>query len=247
MNYPLSEIPNSGKILTVYMDIMVKGELLGRIHIGLYRETFPAGVENFVNIIGGKTCKVIEMGNGAFQYKKCIRRTYEGCKFFNLSHNNYVVTGDIYNNNGTSAGTIYYDQPIPPDFGNYFYPHDSKGLISLIPFRDEATGDIYYDSTFMITLDGIQPNNIISELDNDQIVIGKVFSGIDILDKINQLIRPFAGRKYPNITIGKTGISRRNGFLPRTNEYNTIVNSATLNNINSIAANNNININLVNI
>lgn len=231
MNYSLSEIPNSGNHLTVFMDIMIKGEELGRIHIGLYRNVFPAGVENFVSIIEGKTCKVIDMGDGAFKYKKCIKRTYEGCKFFNLSHNNYIVTGDIYNNNGSSAGTIYYDQPIPPDFGDSYHLHNAKGLISLVPFRDETTGDIYYDSTFMITLDNPEPNNIVAELDNDQIVIGKIYSGIGVIDKINQLIRPFAGRKYPNITISKTGIERRNGFFSRKNEIETN-NNKSINSIN---------------
>lgn len=235
MNYLLSNVPNSGNYLTVFMDIKIKGEEIGRIYIGLYRDVFPSGVENFVNIAGGKTCKIIDMGNGAFKYKKCIKRTYEGCKFFNLSHNNYIVTGDIYNNDGSSAGTIYYDQPMIPDFGDRRYLHDSKGLISLVPFKDEISGDIYYDSTFMITLNDPQIDNIVSELDDDQIVIGKIYSGIEVIDKINQLIRPFAGRKYPNISIGKTGIERRNGFFSRSNEKNNILNNPIRDANNSIS------------
>ena len=191
------------------MDISLKGEVLGRILIKLFRDAFPAGVENFVKIAGGNTYKVIKKGNGQFKYIKQIKRTYDGCKFFSFSHNNYVISGDIYNNNGKNAGTIYNDQPIPPDFGEYYYPHEAKGLISLVPFKDEASGNIFYDSTFLITLDNAKPTNILTHLDSDHIVIGQVYSGIEVLDKMNELIKPFAGRKYPEYVISKCDVYRK--------------------------------------
>jgi cyclophilin family peptidyl-prolyl cis-trans isomerase len=191
------------------MDISLKGEIIGRIYIRLYRDVFPAGVENFVKVAAGNTFRVIKKGIGRYKYKKEIRRTYEGCKFFHFLYNNYIISGDIYNNNGTSAGTIYNDEPIPPEFGEYYYPHETKGLVSLIPFKDEATGKLFYDSTFMITLDDIKPNNLLKELDNDQIVIGQVYDGIDILDKMNEMIKPYARRKYPTFEISKCDIYRK--------------------------------------
>ncbi len=208
MNYSLTDLPDSGKNPVVYMDISLKGEKLGRLYIRLFRDSFPAGVENFVKIAGGRTYKIVKKGSGHYGYTKQIRRTYDGCKFFHMSHNNYIVSGDIYNNNGTSAGTIYCDKPIPGEFGEFFYPHEAKGLISLVPFRDEATGRLYYDSSFMITLDDVKPSNVLADLDTDQIVIGHVYSGIDILDKMNEMIKPFAGRKYPNFVISKSDVHR---------------------------------------
>lgn len=220
MNYTLDDLPDSGKNPVVYMDIGLQGEIFGRIHIRLFRDVFPAGVENFIRIASGKTYRVTMKGHDKFKYKREIKRTYEGCKFFKFLYNNYIVSGDIYNNNGTNAGTIYCDQPISANFGEFYYPHEVKGLVSLVPYRDETTGKIFYDSTFMITLDDIKPSNILDELDQDQIVIGQVYSGLDILDKMNQMIKPFAGRKYPSFFISKCDVYRTScsnrRFRPQT-------------------------------
>ncbi|QGR54154.1 cyclophilin family protein [Moumouvirus maliensis] len=216
MNYSLSDLPDSSANPVVYMDISLKGENFGRIYIRLFREVFPAGVENFVNIAMGKTYRVSEHGSGRYSYNKHVKRTYEGCRFFNKLHNNYLVSGDIYNNDGSNAGTIYCDEPIPANFGEYYYPHETKGLVSLIPFYDKESGQYYYDSTFMITLDDIKPTNILEELDNDQIVIGQVYQGLDILDKMNELLKPFAGRKYPEFIISGCGVHMsKNGIRKR--------------------------------
>ena len=208
MNYSLSDLPDSGKNPIVYMDISLKGEIIGRIHIRLFRDVFPAGVENFVRIASGRTYRVIKKGFGNHKYKKEQRRTFDGAKFFHFLYNNYIISGDIYNNNGSSAGTIYEDNPIPADFGEFYYPHETKGLVSLVPFRDETTGQLYYDSTFMITLDNAKPSNVIQDLNKDQIVIGQVTQGMDVIDRMNQLIKPYAGRRYPEFVIAKADVYR---------------------------------------
>ncbi len=210
MNYSLSNLPNSGKFPIVHMDIILKGEYFGRLSIKLFRDVFPAGVENFIGIAESSTYKVEIKNFGYHKYQKQTNRTYNGCKFFNFLHNNYLVCGDIYNNNGTSAGTIFNDNPIPGIFGDYFYPHDIKGLVSLIPYYDEETGEKFYDSTFMITLDNNKPSNVLEDLNNDQIVIGQIYSGLDVLDKINILIKPYARRKYPEFYIKKCIVNKNN-------------------------------------
>ena len=53
----------------------------------------------------------------------------------------------------------------------------------------------------MITLDDAKATNVLTELDNDHIVIGQVYDGLDVLDKMNKLIVPYAGRSYPNFII----------------------------------------------
>lgn len=220
MNYTLTDLPDSGKNPIVYMDISLQGKTLGRIHIRLFRDVFPAGVENFIKIASGKTYRVAIKGQDKYKYKRECKRTYEGCKFYKFLYNNYIVSGDIYNNNGTNAGTIYCDQPIPATFGEFYYPHEVKGLVSLVPYHDETTGKTFYDSTFMITLDDIKPSNILGDLDQDQIVIGQVYNGLDILDKMNQMIKPFAGRKYPSFVISKCDVYRSScsnrKFRPQT-------------------------------
>lgn len=195
------------------MDIKLGDQNFGRLYIKMLRDAFPAGVENFINIALGKTCRVIDKGSGKYKFRKEIRRTFNGCKFYQMHHNNYIISGDIYQNDGTHAGTIFNDKPIPNEPGEYYYPHETKGLLTLVPFSDEDDGNIYYDSTFMITLDDVRTNNVLRELDEDHIVIGHVCGGMDILDKINQMIKPFAGRKYPRFEIDKCGIHRNH--IPR--------------------------------
>lgn len=200
MNYTLSDLPNVQDSY-VFMDIFLSQSLLGTIKIKLFRDVFPAGVDNFALIAKGSTYKEIPMGYRKKKFIKAVKRTFDDCRFFHFKYNNYIVSGDIYNNNGFNAGTIFNDEPIPSVFGDYYIPHDTKGLISLIPYYDETSQRLLYDSTFMITLDDVKPSNILRELDKDQIVIGNIISGIDILDKINKLIKPHAGRSYPKITI----------------------------------------------
>lgn len=204
MNYTLDNIPDSGKYPVVYMDICLHEQILGRIRIKLFRDVFPEGVENFVKIASGKTSRVEEKGLLRKYYKETVR-TYQGCKFFEYKYNNYAISGDIYNNNGSDAGTIYSDNSIPACFGSSYYPHDSKGMVSLIPFIDN-NGNKNYDSTFMITLDDRKLTNELADLDKDQIVIGQVIEGMHVIDKMNELIIPFAGRKYPEFVIGKCGV-----------------------------------------
>lgn len=208
MNYSLDNLPNAGANPVVWMDITLNEEVIGRIFIRLYRDVFPAGVENFYRIASNQTYRIQEKGAGRYRYKKDTLRTFQGNKFFHMKYDNYIVSGDIYHNDGTGAGTIYCDKPIPACFGPCYYPHESKGLVSLVPFTDAENGQTFYDSTFMITLDNARPSNILSELDADQIVIGQIYDGLDIIDRINNLIRPFAGRRYPNFKIGCTDVYR---------------------------------------
>lgn len=221
MNYSLCNLPYSGDNPVVFMDLKIHKEVIGRIFIRLFRDIFPAGVENFVRIAEGRSYKTEKKGVGRYKYIKEVRRTYEGAKFFNNLFNNYIVSGDIYSNDGTNAGTIYCDHPIPPYYKDFYYPHEVKGMVSLVPFRDETAegcNRLFYDSTFMILLNDIKPFNadVYHNLDKDQIVIGHVYAGTELLDKINKLLQPFAGRRYPDIRVGKCGIFKKTQPFRRT-------------------------------
>ena len=66
----MDEIPNSGNNPLVYFDIGLKNEIIGQLKIKLFRNVFPAGVENFVRIADGKTVRVEEKGFGNHKYFK---------------------------------------------------------------------------------------------------------------------------------------------------------------------------------
>lgn len=219
MNYSLCDLPNSGKYPVVYFDISLKEENMGKLVIKLFRDIFPAGVENFVRISSGKTYRIEKKGVGAYNYYKEVKRTYSDCSFYKHIYNSYIVSGDIYNNNGTSAGTIYNDEPIPPCFGDYYYQHDRKGLISLVPYYDEEKNIYFYDSTFLITLDDVKPWNLLSSLDENHVVIGEVYQGLDLIDKMNQLLIPYSGRRYPIFDIAKSDVYKQMNYSRMIRTY----------------------------
>jgi len=68
MNYSLDDIPEFGSDPVVWMDIMLQEQVLGRIHFRLYRDVFPAGVENFIRIACGRTVRAEHKGTGANTY-----------------------------------------------------------------------------------------------------------------------------------------------------------------------------------
>lgn len=209
MNYILQDIPNTGTDSSVIFNIVSNDKPLGNIRILLLRDAFPAGVENFYHIAKGNTYKIEEKGFGQSKFAKKTDRSYHDTKFFKLKHNQYIMGGDIYNNNGTGYGTIYDDKLISECFlGEYYYPFDTKYLVALVPIKINGTNETFYDSTFIITLDTPYNNEKLRFLDDGYIVIGTVVQGTDILDKLNTMITPFAGRKYPTIKINKSNATR---------------------------------------
>ncbi len=204
MDYTFDEPPFSGDKPRVFLDININNKSLGKLEIELFREIFPLAVENFVYICKGSTYRIENKGFPPYTYKKVIKRSYEKSKAYDLEFNNYIKMGDIYKNDGTGTASIYCDQLIPEYIHDFCYKHTEAGLISLIPILDEQTGKYYYDSNFLITLQPPKSTNGISDLDTTgHIVIGKVYSGMAILNEINKLIEPFSARTYPTFTIDK--------------------------------------------
>lgn len=215
MNYSLYNIPYSGERPIVFMDITLNDQSIGRIQIKLFREVFPAAVENFVKISEGNTFRTEKRAFCNNRVYKETRRSYSETVFHKFFYENYLIGGDIYSNTGSNAGTIYSDFPIPDYRSESFYPHERKGMISLVPFVTPGQGlgepdRLYYDSTFIILLDDINPTNaeLYNALDSENIVIGYVYSGLDVIDKINNSIAPRAGRQYPRIGISLSGVFR---------------------------------------
>jgi len=199
-----NNIPEGNYFPSVFIDISVGEDKIGRMFVELYPDVFPEAVENFISICKGNTERVEYLGGGKTRYRKVIRRFYKGCKFYHKIANNYLMTGDIYKNDGSSGGTIYNDCPIPARYPVEYYSHDRAGLISLVPFVDES-GRYYFDSNFMITLDAASANNLLENADCENIVIGRIYDGLQYLTEINKTILPFNGKQYPDYYISDCG------------------------------------------
>lgn len=179
----------------------INNNIIGTIVIELYREICPNGIDNIIEIIKKSTQKKIRVKDSdSFFYKK---REFTNSKVYEMIYNNVISFGDIYNNDGSSGATIYDDKPVCiPEYEELL--HDDIGVVSLIPYIEENLN--YVDSNLSITLSKPNNTNNIKDLNGKYIVIGKVIRGIDILERINNMINPFAKRKYPEIIIGETGL-----------------------------------------
>jgi len=200
-NYELSSPPFSGDFPGVTITLSLNDQLLEPMNIILDRAAFPIGVENFYLIAQGTTVRQKEITLPTRSYIKNRVRSYDRTLFFDKKRDNYIIGGDIYRNDGTSAGSIYYDQPFEYENPGFYYSHNKKGLLSLVPYLDPDTNKLMYDSTFAFTLAGPGPTNDILSLDQTQIVIGKVQSGIETIDIINSALEPNLCRRSPIIRI----------------------------------------------
>lgn len=203
------QLPAHPPSLHVYMELSLNGAKSKKIQIRLFPDSFPQGVENFYRIVTGDSWRTVELGRCGSRggLTKCIQRSYSKTKFYRNIWNGYLLGGDIYHNRGTSGGTVFDDQGIPPPDRDWHFKHDRPYLISLVPYYDQETGDRFYDSTFMITLVGGTECNLVGCLDSDQIVIGYVYRGEAVLKEINEALRPSPNLRKPLIKITASGCS----------------------------------------
>jgi cyclophilin family peptidyl-prolyl cis-trans isomerase len=182
------------------------------IIIKIFRNAFPMGVDNFIGMILGNTLMKVNngkefginslLGKSLMTNSGCTTmkpKSYRNNKFHILNHNKFMVAGDIYNNNGTNAATIFDDNPIPYIDALIKLPKKYKYLVGLMPYKVNEN-EWYYDSTFMITLGSqkfVQP----------VVMIGYVVSGNEEIDKINNSIQPRVGREYPTVTITNCSVN----------------------------------------
>ena len=190
----------------IYLDLQLDQRQLGRIYIKLFPESFPAGVENIYHLALGDSIKTISTGTPRHPSSRQIRRTLEGSIFYRCISGNYLQGGDLYQNRGTSAATIWDDQPIPSELGEWAYPMDRSYLLILVPHYDPETGDRYYDSTFAITLQPALGDNLVGSMEEDHVVIGHVYRGDGFLRQIDAAIKPKLHGRTPLIKISKSGV-----------------------------------------
>lgn len=192
----------------ITMSISIDDVSIGKLGLKLYRGAFPIGVENFCQLCQGSTFKITNYNtnhtnnSNTYQVRDVTQRSYTNSVFYTMVHNAYVLGGDIYNNDGSNAGTVYDDQPFEYHDAVSELPRDQVGLLALVPYYldDESNSKIkrpFYDSTFSITL---QPH----VLPRDSIPIGFVDDDRDgVLKCINDRIQPGVNKTMPKIKVDK--------------------------------------------
>ncbi|XP_043288594.1 peptidyl-prolyl cis-trans isomerase 6-like [Venturia canescens] len=140
----------------VYLDIMIDDYPAGRIVIGLFGETAPKTVKNFLTI----ATKGIE------------GRTYSGSNFHRVIKKFMIQGGDIDKGDGSGSISIY---------GKYFndegfeLKHVGPGLVSMANAGANTNGCQFFITTIATPW-----------LDGHHTVFGKVIEGMAVVFKIEQ-------------------------------------------------------------
>ncbi|GAB4841652.1 hypothetical protein Ancab_022366 [Ancistrocladus abbreviatus] len=151
----------------VFLDISVDRDPIERIVIELFADLVPKTAENFRALCTG------EKGLGVTTGKPLH---YKGSIFHRIIKGFMAQGGDFSKGNGTGGESIYGGKFADE---NFKMDHDRPGLLSMANSGPNTNG-----SQFFITFKR-QPH-----LDGKHVVFGRVFQGMDVLKKIEQVGTP---------------------------------------------------------
>lgn len=147
-----------------YLDIAIDGRQCKRVVLELFNDKCPKTCENFRCLCTG------EKGVGKKSNKPLH---YKGSKFHRIIRNFMIQGGDITDGNGRGGDSIYEG---PFDDENLTIKHDKPYLLSMA-----NKGPNTNQSQFFIT------TNKAPHLDGKSVVFGRVKSGHETIDRIEEL------------------------------------------------------------
>jgi len=143
----------------VYFDMEQGGNSIGRIVLGMFNETVPLTVRNFVTIC---TNGLPSAGD----------KTYAGSIFHRVINNFMIQGGDVVNGDGTGSGSIY--GPSFPD-ENFIIKHRAPGYLSMANSGPNTNGCQFFITTVATP-----------HLDGGHVIFGTVLNGMDVVNQIGQ-------------------------------------------------------------
>ncbi|RKF72631.1 Peptidyl-prolyl cis-trans isomerase H [Golovinomyces cichoracearum] len=173
---PPTRLPASGNPL-VFFDITIGGEPLGRIQFELFADTVPKTAENFRQFCTG-------------EYKNQPGRPqgYKGSKFHRIIKEFMCQGGDFLNGDGTGTVCIYGTKTFADE--NFLIKHTEAGLLSMANAGPNGNGSQFFITTVPTPF-----------LDGKHVVFGKVFEGMDVLHKMENVKTGYRGKDVPNMDV----------------------------------------------
>ena len=164
----------------VFFDFHIDGEFMGRVEFGLYGNTVPKTVKNFVALADGTAGKS----------KAGKPMHYKGNRIHRIIPAFMAQMGDFENGDGTGGESIYGGSFIDE---NFHIRHTKPYLLTMA-----NTGRNTNTSQFLITL------RTAAWLDGRHVVFGEVLSGFETIDEMEKY-GVGAGEVIKEITIGDCG------------------------------------------
>lgn len=187
----------------MFLDLAVDRNLLGRVVIELFDQSFPKTCRNFVELcVGGLRRQV----NGALIVRESDYCTpsgtsigYKHCKVHAIRPGQYILAGDVVHQDGRGSISIYGDSFMREMIGTNqieMLPNQA-GLLCIV--ADAATGQ--FGCQFLITCAELKP-----ELQLNLIVIGRVVQGMHFVTAVEHApIHPITHQPKQDISIIECG------------------------------------------
>jgi hypothetical protein len=105
---------------TVFFDITLGGEPLGRIKMQLYADSVPRTAENFRQYCTGETKNHLGRPQG-----------YKNCRFHRVIRDFMVQGGDFVNGDGTGSACVYGTREFADEERGLAGRHDGAGVLSM--------------------------------------------------------------------------------------------------------------------
>jgi len=169
-------LPASGNPL-VFFDITVGGEPLGRIQFELFADVVPKTAENFRQFCTGESKNHLGRPQG-----------YKGSKFHRIIKDFMCQGGDFVNGDGTGSTCIYGTKTFADE--NFERKHTEPGLLSMANAGPNGNGSQFFITTVPTPF-----------LDGKHVVFGKVFSGMDVVKKMENTKTGYRGKDIPNLDV----------------------------------------------
>lgn len=179
---------------TVYFDMSIDLENVGRVEIALFGDAAPNTVNNFAALAKGN-------------YRGDPKFGFKGTKIHRIIPDFMIQGGDITSEDGSGGksiyGPYYNDEP-------FYHSHNGTGYISM---ANRGTPDTNNSQFFIITQRS-------RWLDNKHIVFGKVVDGMDVVNKINNMEADDQARPKKLILIEDCGIVKHDPYImPEDHRY----------------------------
>ncbi|KAF2070116.1 hypothetical protein CYY_008568 [Polysphondylium violaceum] len=165
-----------------FFDIEIDSKHVGRIVFELFNDIVPKTTENF---------RALCTGEKGTSEKTQLKLSYKGSTFHRVIKNFMVQGGDFVSGNGTGGESIYGKRF---EDENFKIKHTEPYQLSMANAGPNTNG-----SQFFIT------TSIASHLDGKHVVFGKVVSGHNVVDVMNELLTDSKDKPYADVRISHCG------------------------------------------